>query len=298
MCLPLHTEQTETRQGCAFCIKLVSFSSKTAKAVLFFNCPFTSIPCGYKINPTGKTSYHSPIGGHLSTQAEWISPQKPTDLAEQQLLTAILDGRFPVGSPLPPERDLSQSLGVTRPTLRETLQRLSRDGWIQIRQGKSTVVRDYWKDGNLIMLNALSRQPDLLTPTLILNLLEVRVTIAPEYARLAVSRANKELSDFLQAYLHLPDMPAAFAQADHELHHQLTVLSGNPIYTLIYNGFRPLSYRAGLDYFNSPETRAHSLNFYKGLLQDALNNQATIAAERTAQVMQASLEFWRKTALL
>ncbi|NLE83245.1 MAG: GntR family transcriptional regulator, partial [Chloroflexi bacterium] len=71
-----------------------------------------------------------------------------------------------------------------------------------------------------------------------------------------------------------------------------------PIYTLIYNGFRPLSYRAGLDYFNSPETRAHSLNFYKGLLQDALNNQATIAAERTAQVMQASLEFWRKTALL
>ncbi|NLC12537.1 MAG: GntR family transcriptional regulator, partial [Chloroflexi bacterium] len=53
-------------------------------------------------------------------------PQKPTDLAEKQLLAAILDGSFPIGSLLPPERELAQSLGITRPTLREALQRLAR----------------------------------------------------------------------------------------------------------------------------------------------------------------------------
>src|SRR5690606_34446505 len=115
----------------------------------------------------------------MSTQLEWLLPQKPTDLAETQLLAAILDGSFPIGTSLPPERELAQSLGITRPTLREALQRLARDGWIQIRQGKSTIVQDYWKEGNLIMLNTLARQPEMLTPAFITNLLEVRAALAP-----------------------------------------------------------------------------------------------------------------------
>jgi hypothetical protein len=43
----------------------------------------------------------------MSTQPEWLLPQKPTDLAETQLLAAILDGSFPIGTPLPPERELA-----------------------------------------------------------------------------------------------------------------------------------------------------------------------------------------------
>jgi GntR family transcriptional regulator, negative regulator for fad regulon and positive regulator of fabA len=49
---------------------------------------------------------------------------------------------------------------VTRPTLRETLQRLERDGWVEIHQGKPTRVRDYWKEGSLGVLNTLARHPD------------------------------------------------------------------------------------------------------------------------------------------
>ena len=66
----------------------------------------------------------------------WSTPQKPAELTESCLISSILDGNFPVNSPLPPERELALSLGVTRPTLREALQRLSRDGWIEIHQGR------------------------------------------------------------------------------------------------------------------------------------------------------------------
>jgi len=230
----------------------------------------------------------------LSTKPEWVTPQKPTDLAEQQLLAAILAGTFAIGNSLPPERELALSLGITRPTLREALQRLARDGWIQIHQGKSTIVRDYWKEGNLIMLNALSSQPEVITPSFITSLLEVRAALAPVYTRLAISRHPGQLIGFLEDFIHLPDEAEAYAQADQELHHQLTVLSENPIFTLIYNGFRQLSYQAGMGYFAHTEMREYSLIFYKGLLEDAQHNDPESAAFRTTKVMQDSLDFWKQ----
>ncbi|HOF27818.1 MAG TPA: GntR family transcriptional regulator, partial [Anaerolineaceae bacterium] len=139
----------------------------------------------------------------MSTIPVWVTPQKPTDLAEKQLLSAILDGSFPIGSALPPERELAQALGITRPTLREALQRLARDGWIRIQQGKSTLVSDFWKDGNLVMLNALAQQTESLTYEFITNLLEVRSFLAPAYASLAVSRADEALIAFLEACVNL-----------------------------------------------------------------------------------------------
>ena len=230
----------------------------------------------------------------MSTKPEWVTPQKPTDLAEQQLLAAILAGTFAIGNSLPPERELALSLGITRPTLREALQRLARDGWIQIHQGKSTIVRDYWKEGNLIMLNALSRQPEVITPSFITSLLEVRAALAPVYTRFAISRHPGQLIGILEDFIHLPDEAEAYAKADQELHHQLTVLSENPIFTLIYNGFRQLSYQAGMDYFAHTEMRKYSLIFYKGLLEDAQHNDPESAAFRTTKVMQDSLDFWKQ----
>ncbi len=229
----------------------------------------------------------------MSTQPVWITPQKPTDLAEKQLLTAILDGNFPITSALPPERELAQALGITRPTLREALQRLARDGWIQIRQGKSTVVNDFWKEGNLVMLNTLSQQPEVLTHSFIDHLLEVRAALAPAYTRQAFSNASEALVELLEPYLNLPDTPESYSQADQELHHQLTLLSGNPIFTLIYNGFRKLSYQAGLYYFAKEQARSYSQVYYQGLLEDAHRKDAESAANRTARVMQDSIAFWQ-----
>lgn len=231
----------------------------------------------------------------MSSQPVWITPQKPTDLAEKQLLAAILDESFPIGSALPPERELAQALGITRPTLREALQRLARDGWIQIRQGKSTVVSDFWKEGNLVMLNALSQQPEVLTHTFIDHLLEVRAALAPSYTQLAFSSASDTLVNFLAPYQNLSDTPEAYSQADQELHHELTLLSGNPIFTLIYNGFRKLSYQAGLLYFAAPDARRCSQSYYEGLLQDARNKDAESAAARTARVMDDCLVFWHRS---
>ncbi len=229
---------------------------------------------------------------------DWQFPQKPVDLAEKQLLEAILDGSFPVGSSLPAERELAQQLGITRPTLRETLQRLSRDGWITIHQGKPTLVNDYWREGNLIMLNALAGHPSQQNSDFIQDLLEVRCLLAPVYTELAVKNAADDLAAYLTPLTQLPDTAEAYAAADPDLHHQLTVLSGNPVYTLIYNGFRELAYKSSLIYFQQKEARDYSSDFYQGLLLDARKKDFASARAQTERVMRASIDFWNQSSHL
>lgn len=223
----------------------------------------------------------------------WQSPPKPADYAENRLIEAILEGYFPIDSYLPAERELSEQLGVTRPTLREALQRLSRDGWLEIHQGRPTRVRNYWQEGNLGVLGAIARQSQKLPQDFVANLLSVRCLLAPAYARQSIERAPQVIASLLQAYQALPDQPEDFAAADWKLHHQLTIYSGNPIFTLILNGFGDLYSYAGQIYFASARSRQHSSDFYRDLMHAAQNQDATQAEAITRKVMQDSLELWR-----
>ncbi|MDU3078246.1 MAG: GntR family transcriptional regulator, partial [Mixta calida] len=55
-----------------------------------------------------------------------IKAQSPAGFAEEYIIESIWNSRFPPGSILPAERELSELIGVTRTTLREVLQRLAR----------------------------------------------------------------------------------------------------------------------------------------------------------------------------
>lgn len=223
----------------------------------------------------------------------WELLPRPAELIEQRLINAIVDGDFPINSSLPPERELAQQLGVTRPTLREALQRLARDGWIEIHHGRSTRVRDYWHEGNLAVLGTIARYQDHLPPDFVPNLLQVRELLAPAYARLAVKRSAKSLVKFLAGYADLIDTPDAFAQADWALHHTLTVESGNPIFTLILNGFKELYPQMGSIYFTPPKARARSRLFYADLLAAAQARDPDRAEAITREMMRNSIELWK-----
>lgn len=223
---------------------------------------------------------------------DWINIPKPAEIAENRLIEAFLEGHFPIGSVLPAERELAAQVGVTRPTLREALQRLSRDGWIEIRHGRSTRVRDYWKEGSLGVLSAMARHTQSLPPDFVSNLLAVRLSMAPAYARLAIQHTPQQVLEALQDHACLPEDPQLLAAFDWRLHHQLTIASANPVFTLILNGFSSLYQPMARRYFELAEARRSSRRFYTDLQTAARSADAAAAEQITHQAMAASLELW------
>ncbi|MFL7839392.1 MAG: fatty acid metabolism transcriptional regulator FadR [Candidatus Promineifilaceae bacterium] len=222
----------------------------------------------------------------------WSAPQRPNIYAEQLLLSAILDGTYPPDSSLPGERTLAAEMGVTRPTLREAIQRLSRDGWLTVQQGKSTIVNDYWREGGLNVLNTLIQHGRYLPAGFVTHLLEVRLQLAPAYTYAAINNDPQTIAEFLDGRLSLTDDVYSYADFDWRLHHQLTYSSGNPIYTLILNGFGDFYEKLARIYFAPTEARARSLAFYSALRQAALEEDAQSAERISYETMLASIELW------
>lgn len=233
----------------------------------------------------------------MESPMDWNPPQKPAIYAEYRLVEAILEGQFPIGSCLPAERELSIRLGVTRPTLRETLQRLSRDGWLDIQQGKPTRVKNYFQEGNLAVLGAIVAHREHLPPNFIENLLFVRQLLSPHYIQLAVENSNMEVILLLSQLIHLDDTPQSYAAADWKLHHQLTIYSENPVFTLILNGFSGFYQAMSEIYFTLPACRRASQAFYEKLLVAARQQDGEMAFEISQSVMQASIDLWQAVIL-
>lgn len=227
--------------------------------------------------------------------AVWEAPVRPIEHAESALVSAILDGRYAARSTLPGERELAQQLGVTRPTLREALRRLERDGWLTIQQGKLTRVNDFWREGGPNILTAIVRYSDQLPAGFITNLLEVRGVMAPAYIGAAVERDPAGVAALAAKGAALPDEAAAYATFDWRLHHELTLRSGNPVYTLILNGFAGFYEQVAQRYFSRPEARAVSRAFYRTLAEAASAGDVGAAAALAESVMQESIAQWRAT---
>jgi GntR family negative regulator for fad regulon and positive regulator of fabA len=232
----------------------------------------------------------------LSSQAAsaWHPIRKPAEIAETRLIEAILNGAFPINSHLPGERELAETLGVTRPTLREALKRLERDGWVEIHQGKPTRVRDYWKEGSLGVLNTLACYPNHFPDNFIPDLLTVRLAMAPTYTAMAVEKAPEEIIRLLEDQHTLKDDPQAFALFDWQIHHDLTLLSENPVFVMILNGFKDLYLHLAPLYFSISAARQHSMHFYQDLSQACSRLDPNQARILTDIVMRESIIFWRQ----
>jgi GntR family negative regulator for fad regulon and positive regulator of fabA len=203
----------------------------------------------------------------------------------------MLNGTFPPGARLPSERALAVDLGVTRPTLREILQRLARHGWLTIRQGKATVVNDYWRSGGMGLLGTLADYTGYLPNGFFNYLLEVRANLLPGMARLAAERAPGAILAYLKGYPELRDEAAAYARYDWGLQILLARCTDNPVYVLLLNDFEKLFETLALRYFSVAAAREASESFY-GKLNNAIANGRRRIHETVREAMNESMEIY------
>lgn len=219
--------------------------------------------------------------------------ERSSDKIEKKLVKAVLAGTYPAGSTLPPERELAKEFGVGRPTVREALQRLERDGWISCRKGHPAIVNDYWRQGNLATLVHIIQNHEAVTDDFIVYLLELRISLTPIYLRDAIAFHQPKVVALLADLEHLEDHADCYATFDWELQKKFAALSPNPVYLLILNSFNSFYIQMAKRYFSIDEHRSLSLTFYNELLAVALRGNAVEAEKLAKETMEKSLTLWK-----
>ena len=126
----------------------------------------------------------------------------------ERLLSAIVSGQWKPADRIPPERDLSQQLGVGRASLREALKALELIGMIESRVGDGTFVCGRSEFLSRPLLWAI-------TGSSLVNVNEIvesRVVLEGETAAFAAQRATAE--DLVSIEKHLELFDASRADAD------------------------------------------------------------------------------------
>lgn len=117
-----------------------------------------------------------------------IRQPKLSDAIEQHLESLILEGTLRPGEKLPPERELAKQFDVSRPSLREAIQRLEAKGLLLRRQGGGTFVqKSLWQSLSDPLVELLSEHPESQ-----FDLLETRHALEGVAAYYAALRGTEE----------------------------------------------------------------------------------------------------------
>ena len=114
-----------------------------------------------------------------------IKPKKVSAQIAEQIRSSILAGEFAPGDKLPPERELAEMFGVSRPSVREALNLLASSGLVMSYQGGGTIVKSLVETSSANPLSELIRvQQDRA-----LDVIEVRKCMESWTAWYAAERA-------------------------------------------------------------------------------------------------------------
>lgn len=151
----------------------------------------------------------------------------------ERLRRFIEEGGFKQGVRLPPERQLTSQLGMTRATLRKALGALERDGIIWRHVGKGTFIADAGQTsapGGAMM--ELARQ---ITP---FRMMRARMTIEPAIAREAAINASGDTQHKMQQAQDRAKAATDWNEyeiQDDQFHRAIAEASDNPLLVALFD---------------------------------------------------------------
>ena len=204
----------------------------------------------------------------------------------EQLREAILAGELAPGAPLPTERELSQSFGVSRASVREALRALQAQGLIVARGApvRAVVAGDVDRPAsdalvNLLRLNAVSLG----------DLVDFRCTLEAAALRLAAAVHDPARLEEARDALHVMDSDGvsveAFDEADVRFHVALVRASGNEAMHLVMLALRNAVARHLLDVLRSEPGGRETLRRLAGEHEAILEAVEAGEGERAAALV-------------
>ncbi|KZN60083.1 transcriptional regulator [Pseudoalteromonas luteoviolacea CPMOR-1] len=169
-----------------------------------------------------------------------IKAAKLSDVILEQLENMILEGSLLPGEKLPPERELAKQFEVSRPSLREAIQKLEAKGLVTRRQGGGTYVKNQLEEGLTDPLfDLISKHPESQ-----FDLLEFRHAlegIAAYYA--ALRGTDNDMDKVKQSYDNIAEVGddlALKAKAINAFHFTVAEASHNVVLLHLVRGMQTL----------------------------------------------------------
>lgn len=157
------------------------------------------------------------------------STRKLADIVYDQLFRLITRGEFPQGCKIPPEGQLAERFGVSRPIVRDALSRLKDEGFVRSQRGSGSVVVRGEPPG-------MHAYPPIRTLSDLLRSYEFRITV--ETATAAMAAERREAADLADLDGTLERAATAIDNATHHLlgdlnfdfHRAVARATHNPFY--------------------------------------------------------------------
>jgi GntR family transcriptional repressor for pyruvate dehydrogenase complex len=222
------------------------------------------------------------------TRIEPLASSNRVEGVVDQLRTLILGGELAVGARLPNERELAESLGVNRSSVREALKRLEFLELIEVRHGQGSFVCRMADSSALQLVEALLHDRRTITPDLLRQLLVFRRHITLQVVELAALHHTHEQLERALALLERERAsagdPRETLDVDIAMNTLLGEATGNLMYRLVSNLFTRLIERLGPIYYNESRDDRRSLETHERLLE-ALGARDPSAARRVLEEM-------------
>lgn len=164
----------------------------------------------------------------LKSDFETVRRDKVYEGVAKQIERLILKKLQP-GDKLPSERELAETLRVSRSSIRDAIRSLELMGMVEPRQGAGTIVREI-SSASLVhpLANALKRKEELIG-----ELLDFRLMLEPQLASRAANRVSPDDLSEMEEILDRQEKKLRLAEStireDSEFHYAIALASGNSV---------------------------------------------------------------------
>ena len=220
-----------------------------------------------------------------------------TDEAILKIKGMILSGELKPGDRLSPEKELSESLGLSRSSLREAVKALEIIRVLDVRRGDGTYVTSLEPQ---LLLEAMAFVVEIHQDSSVLELFEVRRILEPSAAALATARITSDdvtrLRDMLTEVDEHTSIDGLVAH-DMQFHHLISTMSGNAYLTSMLDGLSGKTLRARVWRGLTQERSVERTLAEHGAIVDALASGDAELVRSLMTVHISGVEQWLRRAL-
>lgn len=220
-----------------------------------------------------------------------------TEEAIIRIREMIVSGQLSPGDRLPPEKELSKMLGVSRNSLREAVKALELIKVLDVRRGDGTYVTSLEPH---LLLDAMGFVADMYGDQSLLEIFEVRRVLEPYITGRAVEQATDEQLIELRSIMNAVDESKDVAELvahDIKFHRYISQIAGNAYLTSLLDGLSSATARArvwrGLV---QERSISRTLDEHRAIVE-AFDARDVEIARSWSKVHIGGVEAWLRTAL-